>query len=553
MFSPRASETNGSRPRAHNQSGIKAWIDGVCLQLLLLSIVVALLLAGIAYLVKIELEEFGWRLRRELAMGTDRHDLLPFKEHRMLSKQTTPNRVESKWSRFRPGIFGRVYAFSLLLAGLAVAACIVVGQYLIERNLKDQVHSLARWMVEEGFDADDKAVRNTVLRRLYERGRVRMTLYDAGGVFLGSAGPAFPLPSAELLAELRRTGEEGFTGEEAKLSVAHYQNGVFKGYGFVAPAAPFSIFFDWPHALLVLGTIALIAWPLAVSLTGPVRALSETMNVFGAGDLSARVAKLGNDEIGELALGFNRLAARIQDLLQSEKMLLAAVSHELRTPLQRVRLALDLAADAEGPNSQTHLAGVSADLNDLDELLSDILVVARLDPARPASERLLSKQSIPPDELIAECVERIEAAHPERTFLWPESPRLPLCEMDPRFVRRALLNLLENAARYSPPNEPIEIASWADQDELFIEVRDKGPGIPAELQSRIFEPFFQGDAARSDSSGSGLGLSIVQRIAEAHGGRVGVSGCGGATFRIALPLAGTAHAKPGRVAPQPPG
>jgi K+-sensing histidine kinase KdpD len=97
-----------------------------------------------------------------------------------------------------------------------------------------------------------------------------------------------------------------------------------------------------------------------------------------------------------------------------------------------------------------HLASVSADLNDLDELLSEILVIARLDPARTSSDRLLIKQPVPPDELIVDCVECFKAAHPERTIGWLEGPPLPLCEMDPRFVKRAVLNLLKNAARYSP-------------------------------------------------------------------------------------------------------
>jgi signal transduction histidine kinase len=346
------------------------------------------------------------------------------------------------------------------------------------------------------------------------------------------------LPHAEQLTRLLRSGEEGFAGEEAKLSLAVYHGSSFLGYGFVAPAEPFSIGFGLPFALLVLGVTALIAWPLAVSVLDPVRALSHAMNRFGTGDLSARVAQYSDDEIGELALGFNRLADRIRELLQSEKMLLAAVSHELRTPLQRVRLALELATDAGDVPDARHLSSVSADLNDLDELLSDILVVARLDPARTASDGLLAKQPVPPDELIAECVERVEAAHPNRSIHWLEGRPLPLCSMDPRFVRRALLNLLENAARYSPPSEPIEIAAWADESNLVIWVRDRGEGIPSELQSRIFEPFFQGDAARGNTSGSGLGLSIVQRIAEAHGGKVGVvSSEAGSTFRLTLPLA----------------
>jgi signal transduction histidine kinase len=452
--------------------------------------------------------------------------------------------------KFRLGIFARVYAFDLLLAALAVTACLVVTQYLIDSKLKRQVHALARWMVYEVLDVEDRSARTRLLQRLYQSGRVRMTLYDAGGRLVGAGGPVFPLPDAAQLAQLRRTGEEGFTGEEVKLSMAMYRGSSLLGYGFVGLAEPVSLGVGLLPAILVLGAIALIAWPLAVSLLRPVRALSEAMHLFGAGDLSARVAKPANDEIGELALGFNRLADRIQELLQSEKMLLAAVSHELRTPLQRVRLALELATDAGGaPESESrradprHLASVAADLTDLDELLSDILVVARLDQARTASDGLLTKLPVPPDELIAECVERFEAAHPERTLRWLEGPRLPLCEMDPRFVRRAVLNLLENAARYSPQTEPVEIAAYAGVDRLVISIRDKGPGIAPELHARIFDPFFQGDAARGNSSGSGLGLSIVKRIAEAHGGAVSLnSSSAGSTFQIVLPLAAAGYA-----------
>jgi signal transduction histidine kinase len=104
-------------------------------------------------------------------------------------------------------------------------------------------------------------------------------------------------------------------------------------------------------------------------------------------------------------------------------------------------------------------------------------------------------------------------------------------------MQRALLNLLENAVRYSPHTEPIEIAAWVDGGDMVKEVKDRGPGIPAELHDRIFEPFFRGDAARGNSSGCGLGLSIVQRIAAAHGGRVSVSSReSGSNFRIMLPI-----------------
>lgn len=452
------------------------------------------------------------------------------------------SKTEAPPPRFRLGIFARVYAFDVLLSAIAVVACVFATKYVIEDKLKTPVHSLATWIVYEAFQMEAPERRDTMLLRLFEAGQVRTTLYDADGRLITAGGPPFSLPDAATLAALRASRLEGFTGEEARLSVAVYRGPRFVGYGFVGPADPFSLGFGLLPSLLVLGVIALIAWPLAVSILRPIRALGDVMHRFGAGELSARVAKPGQDEIGELAQGFNRLADRIQELLQSEKMLLAAVSHELRTPLQRVRLALELATDGEDqrkPNTR-HLAGVTADLNELDDLLSEILVVARLDPARTASDRLLTRQPVPPDELISECVERFESGHPERSVRWLEGPPLPLCDMDPRFVRRALLNLLENAAQYSPRSEPIEIASWANANELAVEVRDGGPGIPDELHGRIFEPFFQGDAARSHSAGCGLGLSIVQRIAEAHGGKVSVSSSkAGSSFRITLPLIGT--------------
>lgn len=122
-----------------------------------------------------------------------------------------------------------------------------------------------------------------------------MTLYDADGRRVGSGGPAFPLPSAEHLSRLRRSREEGFTGEEVKLSMAMYRGSSLLGYGFVGLAEPFSIGFGLLPAILILGVIAVIAWPLAVSLLKPVRTLGNGMSHFGAGDLSARVAKPGND------------------------------------------------------------------------------------------------------------------------------------------------------------------------------------------------------------------------------------------------------------------
>lgn len=553
MFSQRDSETSATEAWAAIRPGRVERIKELCFDRLLAVLAAIVCIAVLGY-IEYEFWKHARKHRRQVSGHAPEPQLtttvLGESMFSKSSRKASPSPslpTPGIWRKLRLGIFARVYAFDLFLAALAVAACVAFTQYLIDNKLKSQVHSLARWMVHEVLD-EDSTTRDRFLLRLYQSGRVRMTLYDANGRLVGAGGPAFSLPDAEQLSRLRGSGEEGFAGEDVKLSMAVYRGSSLIGYGFVGLAEPFSIEFGLLPATLILGVIALIAWPLAVSLLKPVRALGDAMDRFGAGDLSVRVAKPGNDEIGELALGFNHLADRIRELLQSEKMLLAAVSHELRTPLQRVRLALELATDVGGsPDNEEHhrvdarhLAGVSADLNELDELLSDILVVARLDPARTASDALLTKQPVPPDELIAECVDRFEVSHPERTLRWLEGPPLPLTDMDPRFIRRAVLNLLENADRYSPSDEIIEIAAWAAASELVVEVRDRGPGIPAELHGRIFEPFFQGDAARGASSGLGLGLSIVQRIAEAHQGTVSVnsSACG-SEFRITLPLTGT--------------
>lgn len=269
---------------------------------------------------------------------------------------------------------------------------------------------------------------------------------------------------------------------------------------------------------------ALILLPLARRL----RALEATARRLSAGELDARAPELGATR--ELASALNTMAERTERLIASHEELLQAVSHELRTPAARVRFALELLAAApDDPTRSRHLAAIDRDLGELDALVSELLSFSRLGAA-PRVERV-------PTALAGV----VAAFASPRTRVVP-GPDVSLA-VDPRELGRALGNLVANAERAArarveigwrvdPATTPPMIEIWVDDD---------GPGVDPAERERIFAPFVVGDASRGKASaGVGLGLAIVRRIVERHGGdvRVASSPLGGARFLSRWPADG---------------
>jgi len=275
--------------------------------------------------------------------------------------------------------------------------------------------------------------------------------------------------------------------------------------------------------VLILGSIAaalaLLAYPLARGITARLGRLNEGVRRFGAGELTARVPVEGTDEVANLAASFNESAARIEQLVKTNQMLLAKCSHELRTPLTRLRLAVDRvqAGDARAGGE------LSRNIAELDALIGELLLSSRLEAnARP--------DHVEPVELLALAAE--EAAHFDR-----EVGGLPVSIAgDPALLRRLLRNLLENARVHGGGAVEVRVEPHANGARIVVE--DAGPGVPAAERERIFEAFHRGrDLAQP--AGYGLGLSIVRQIARVHGGEVRCEARdgGGSRFVVLLPAA----------------
>jgi signal transduction histidine kinase len=249
-------------------------------------------------------------------------------------------------------------------------------------------------------------------------------------------------------------------------------------------------------ALLALA-VGVGAYPLARRLTRRLERLQAGVESLAAGDLSARVRTEGRDEVARLAHGFNRAAARIEELVGAHKALLANASHELRTPLARIRMAVELMKDSADPKRKAEL---EHDIAELDALIDEILLASRLDAVkeREAGEEV---------DLLALAAE--ECARYEHVELDGDAVSV---RGDRRLLRRMLRNLLENAKRHGAP--PVEVRVSRAGDGAEISVRDHGAGVPEAEREHVFDPFYRAGTGQ----GSGLGLALVRQIARRHGG-----------------------------------
>ncbi len=289
--------------------------------------------------------------------------------------------------------------------------------------------------------------------------------------------------------------------------------------------------------ILVFGALATARW-----IVRPIDRLSRTARALGAGDLQARSRLERDDEIGELGHRFDEMAERIETLLVSEKELLANVAHELRTPLSRIGVALDLAAEGDAEAARASLAEIAVDVGELETIVDDILTAMRFEIAGgkgPTTQLPLRRSHVSGRSIADAAAERMRARHPRRKVLVTIGDDLPMVHVDPMLLRRVIDNLLENAHKYTPdPDAAIELHATRDGDSVVYEVRDKGVGISAEDLPRIFTAFFRGERSRSRVTGGvGLGLTLARRIAEAHGGTIGVSSQVGigTTVKVTVP------------------
>src|ERR1700733_7725431 len=351
----------------------------------------------------------------------------------------------------------------------------------------------------------------------------------------------------------------------ASQSEQHFQNISGEKGGFRAYATRFSAAgLSWTLVILrslhvqqeMLQQIRVaFTWliPLGVLLAGcggyflarrslaPVAAMGKQAERIGAANLHERLqVSNANDELGRLGRTFNELLDRLDRSFERQRRFISDASHELRTPVSILRGEAEVALSQLSRSPQEYresLAVLHEEAQRLARIVEDLFTLTRAD----AGEYRLAQSDFYLDELAADCVRATRAlAQAKSIKLVAVTPEEMPLRADEDLLRRMILNLLDNAIKYTPAGGNVSLTCGSVPDGYELSVTDSGPGIPGEMQSRVFERFFRVDRARSRTGtdgGAGLGLSIARWIAEAHLGRLELvcSDATGSKFTVRIP------------------
>jgi signal transduction histidine kinase len=281
-------------------------------------------------------------------------------------------------------------------------------------------------------------------------------------------------------------------------------------------------------SLVVMLLASLFIWLAAGRAMAPLQALARTARQISESDLSRRIEVSGNDEIAQLGRTLNAMLDRLETAFADQREFLADVSHELRTPITVIRGHIETLGDNPRDRREAVMV-VQDELDRMNRFVDDLLLLVRA--SRPD---FLRPEPLDLDLLTHEVFAKAKLLGDRAWVL--EGTGIGLLTGDPQRLTQAITNLAANAVNHTGPGEPIWIGSSLTASEARIWVRDEGPGIPAEEQRMIFERFARSQSVRG-TGGAGLGLAIVEAIAEAHGGRVELdSDLGsGARFTIVIP------------------
>ena len=287
------------------------------------------------------------------------------------------------------------------------------------------------------------------------------------------------------------------------------------------------------RGLLQIALVAMLGViVLTIFLTRPLRRMRRSMDRIAEGDLDHRVKVRGADEVAAMGKSFNAMADRIGTMIQGQKELMAGVSHELRSPLARMKVALALLHD-QAP--ALRVEDLESEIDALDGLVGELLAASRFD---------LGAASLSPRPLdVVTVVEAAWAATAERAETVSVDLDLQLAsdaekiDADRALATRIFRNLFQNALRYAPNTAVTVISRVRSDGRVEITVADGGPGVDAGQRERLFEPFYRVDPARAVGHGAvGLGLMIVRRAVEAHGGTVRAEAATGGGLAVVFDL-----------------
>jgi two-component system sensor histidine kinase MprB len=436
-----------------------------------------------------------------------------------------------------------------LAAAAAVALAVILASAVVYLVVRDQLRS----QVDTSLRQRAEEIEHIPLRGGMQNGQFflqipRPILGGAGGYvqLVSSDGQTarppeedVPLPVTDRVLDVAR-GESGSFLADATAADTHVRVLTFpyaQGYAVqvTRPLTEVDRSLDRIRNLLLLIAAAGIALATALGLAvaraalAPVRRLTDaTENVTKTGDLSERIDARGTDELSRLASSFNTMLGALEDSTRAQQQLVGDASHELRTPLTSLRTNVEVLASGRrlpAGERERLLNDVVEQIDEMTTLVGELIELARgeREAGQPEEVRL--------DLLAADAVERTRRNRPGVVF--KTDLHESLVRGVPESIERAVANLLDNAAKWSPAGSEIEV-TVSDGE---VSVRDHGPGIDEADLPFVFDRFYRASSARG-MPGSGLGLSIVRQVAEAHGGSVVAEPAEGGGTRMSLRLDG---------------
>jgi heavy metal sensor kinase len=461
-----------------------------------------------------------------------------------------------------------VAVYGLILILISMGAYVLVALALPEhvdvnlRAFSEAVELALRREAEEDEKFEEAAI--STVEELNVPPEQSLTIFSSDGALLAARGvPKAQFPNRRTDSAPRRTGavsslvasvtrtqdEDGYREiiRDAAIDDRRYVIVVRQGNSSIAEdleALRHALYASVPAGVVLS---ALAAWFLIRKSLRPLEVMSGQALAIGAQNLDERlVVPNPRDELGTLAASFNDLLARLNAAFDQQRRFMADASHELRTPLGVISSAVEITLErSERPERDYReaLEIVGDESRRLRQIVDDMFTLARAD----AGSHAVHRQSVYLEEIVAEAVRGARLLGAEKgvdVTLGPtrDSPYAG----DEGLLRRMVLNLLDNAIRYTPSGTNVEVLLAYEPAEYVITVRDHGPGIPQEAQPHVFERFYQVNEARfhdHGGSGAGLGLAIAQWVAQVHGGSVTLDRSDelGSTFAVRLPLRPLEH------------
>jgi signal transduction histidine kinase len=442
----------------------------------------------------------------------------------------------------------------LVLIVLSVVVYFSTSFYLDQRlgvELDTQVDFYAAYAAS--LAADERALSSlapTVASLFAPQADLTVRFFAASnGALLATTQDIGPEPSRVALRELRYRSPTVFTPSSRDLPHRRYaacqivigdsaQNKRAIGVVEVSKSTlPGEEFLATLRAILLIAVLVAASISLLVSallarrLSGPVRQMEQATRRIAAGDLDVRLGEFPADEVGRLAQSIDHMAVRLKHLETARVQFIGEVSHDLRTPLTAIKGLLVNLIDAAGPDERPALEIAERETDRLIRLVNQLLDFSRWQGGQLKLDRQAVDVGTVARDAVALC--EVRASHRNVTLSAEIPADLPQVSADADRLRRVILNLLDNAIRFTPGGGQVTLAVRQDSAEIEVSVQDTGRGMSAEEQAQAFEPYYRGEGG-----GAGLGLAIAWAIVEAHGGQMGVESDPGRGSRVwfILPL-----------------